>query len=425
MQKIQAILQRMAEGVTALDLSRCQLSEADVQAISRALKDNRTLTALDLSDNAISDASAKDIAMALKNNHTLKSLNLSGNQISDTGATNIAIALKDNHTLRWLPLAYNKISDAGATNIAIALKDNQTLSRLSLYGNQISDAGAKYFVMTLKDNRTLTALDFGFSPISKAVQADINSFNSRNNTYQQKHIEALKYRDRARFLLTCCDFDRIGLSGFNEALDDADKIIEYLQDRGYNQARALSREVDALRAMAHLRTGNISAALDLYINNLQPQPHEAVSLAIANLIITTKLLLSENDTRTLILMCLRGTTGALPLQYNALQQLRGEKGITASQPLATLLGVDKIVSVLDVSQPPDNNHEFETCIFYEDLVLSPMNPPVHKILKGEIPRNDELSQQFESKKTDLLERLKLAYPEVPSGDLPASSSPRM
>jgi hypothetical protein len=67
--------------------------------------------------------------------------------------------------------------------------------------------------------------------------------------------------------------------------------------------------------------------------------------------------------------------------------------------------------------------ETESCIFYEDLVLSPMNPPIHKVFKGEIPACVELSNEFELQKKALLECLQLAYPETPSEDYPASSTP--
>jgi hypothetical protein len=481
MQKIHAVLQRMAEGVIDLDLSHEGLSEANVKDLARALKHNHSLTGLNLGGNEISDDGAKDIAMALQINHTLTTLYLSDNQIrhagakdiamalidthtlarldvganpiSDAGAKDIAMALQDNHSLTILDLCENQISDAGTTDlamalkvnhtlaelylgvnetsdggakdIAIALKYNHTLRALGLDRNHISDTGAKDIATALKDNHTLTTLHLFGNEISDAVTADIKSFISRNNTYREKHTEALKYRDSASTLLNSPEIDQACLEALNEALDKADTIIEDLHHTGYNQAGSLSREVDALRALAHLRTGNISAGLDLYINKLQPQPAEAVSLAIATLILDEQPLAEPNANRRLILMCLRGTTQCSAIQYNVFQKLRGIDKFTSSQPLAQLLQVDKIVSVLDVSQPNDTQESCETCIFYEDLVLSPTKPTVHKVFTGEIPESAELSQQFEVEKTALLERLQLAYPEARSEELPASSSPRM
>jgi Ran GTPase-activating protein (RanGAP) involved in mRNA processing and transport len=479
MQKIQAILQRMAEGETDLDLANRGLSDADVkdiamtlidnhtltvldlsgneisaaganditialkdnhtltelylsenqisdagaQDIARALKDNHSLTVLDLNGNKISAAGAKDIAMALKDNHTLTELYLSENQISEAGAKDIAMALKNNHTLTRLVLGINKIRAAGAKDLARALKDNNTLTELYLQDNQISDAGAQDIARALKDNHTLMVLDLSDNNISAAGAEDIKSFLSRNTTYQEKYSEALKYRDIASALLKSPEIDVACLSSLNEALDMADKITEDLQNTGYNQAAVLSCQVNALRASAHLQTGNIRAGLDLYVNKLQPQPAEAVSLAIADLILDEQTLPDENANRALILMCLRGTTQYSAMQFNALQKLRGIDKFTSSQPLTTLLGVDKIVSVLDVSKPEEKMQETETCIFYEDLVLSPLNPPVHKVFKGDIPPCVELSHQFEVQKKALLDSLKLAYPENPREDEPTSSTP--
>jgi Ran GTPase-activating protein (RanGAP) involved in mRNA processing and transport len=507
MQKIQAILQRIAEGETKLNLLGSELSDADVKDIAMALKNNHTLTVLNLHDNEISDAGAKDIALALKDNHTLTELYLCQNKISDASAKDLALALKDNHTLMELNLSHNNISDAGAKEIAIALKDNHTLTLLRLGGNQITDAGAQDIARALKDNHTLTLLDLSRNQISAAGAKDIaialkdnhtvrelqladnkisdvgaqdiaralkdnhtltgldlrknqisdagawdiaralkdnhtftslnlqqnqtsvavgvfiNRILERNTIFRDKQTAALYYCDIASARLNSPEIDEECLSALNEALDMADAITEDLENTDYNQAAALSCQVHALRACAHLRTGNIGAGLDLYVNKLQPQPAEAVSLLIADLILDKQPLLDENANRALILMCLRGTTQYSAMQFNAFQKLRGIDKFTSSQPLATLLEVDKIVSVLDVSKPDEKMQETETCIFYEDLVLSPLNPPVHKVFKGQIPPYVKLSHQFELQKKALLDSLKLAYPENSCEAHPASSTP--
>jgi Ran GTPase-activating protein (RanGAP) involved in mRNA processing and transport len=419
--------------LTVLDLGRNKISDAGATDIAMVLKDNRTLTKLSLARNQISDAGAKDIARVLKDNHSLRVLDLTNNEISDAGAKDIAIALKDNHTLMELNLSHNKITDVGAKDIASALKDNNTLTELRL-SNPISAAGAQDFARALKDNHTLTTLKLGNNhalvdlyplneQISKVGSVVIKRFLSRNKTYREKHTAAFKCCDIASALLNSPEINEASLSDLNEALDMADAISEDLENTCYNKAPILSREVNVLRALAHLRTGNIGAGLDLYINKLQPQPAEAVSLAIADLILDEQPLPDASTNRALILMCLRGTTLYSAIQFNALQKLRGIDKFTSSQPLATLLGVDKIVSVLDVSKPDEKMQENETCIFYEDLVLSPLNPSVHKVFKGEIPPCVELSHQFELQKKALLDSLKLAYPENPRENHPASSRP--
>jgi Ran GTPase-activating protein (RanGAP) involved in mRNA processing and transport len=406
-----------------LNLANNQISDAGAKDIARALKDNHCLTLLDLGDNQIIAAGAKDIAIVLKDNNTLLLLDLSYNTISAAGAKDIAMVLKDNHSLTKLDLHYNQISDTGAQDIARALIDNHTLRELHLSANEISDAGAKDIAMVLKNNHTLTMLSLEDNQITDAVAEDIQSFLSRNTTYREKQTAALKYCDIASAQLNSSEINEARLSDLNEALDMADAVTANLENTGYNQAAALSCEVNALRAIAHLKTGNIRAGLDLYINTLPPQPAEAVSLLIADLILDEQPLPDASANRALIVMCLRGTTQYSAIQFNAFQKLRGIEKFTPSQPLATLLGVDKIVSVLDVSKPDEKMQETETFIFYEDLVLTPMNPPVHKVFKGQIPPCVELSHQFELQKKALLDSLKLAYPENPSEDQLAASTP--
>lgn len=333
-------------------------------------------------------------------------------ELNDADVAVIAKVLKHNHTLRVLYLGDNQITDAGVKDLASALKDNHTLISFDLDGNQIADAGAK---------------DIN----------DINNFLARNQAYRKQHDEALKYLSCSRSLVYDLEINEACLSSLNEALNNAKKIIEDLEEEGYNQAPALFRTLNTLHAIALFQANNIHSCLDIYINQLQPQPPEALSFKIVNLILDKQPLDDPISNQKLILMCLRGTTNYNAIQYNALQELRGiikneqaeGKGYSGSQPLNEIVrddknvSVTKIVSVLDVSKPNNNNAEFETCVFYEELALIPKNPTVHTVHAGEIPDSGDLDNQFEAKKKELLQKLLLKYPENPDLDMPSESTP--
>ncbi len=445
----------------SLLINQNQITDAGATYLAAALKDNHTLIKLFISDNQITDAGTKDLALMLKDNQTLRALGLSNNQITAAGAKYLATELKENRTLTLLDLCNNQITDAGVQDLAEALKENDTLVDLSLRENLITDAGAKYLASALKNNHTLRSLILGNNRITNAgakdlaaalkdnhtlctlelnygridddVAEDLRRLLARNKAYRKQHEGTLLHLNNATKLLNAREIDETWLEYFNEALNSADKISEDLQREGYNQAPALLREVKTLHALAHFRTGDIHACLDIYINQLQPQPPEALSFKIASLILAEKPLDDPISNQILILMCLRGTTENNVMQYNAVQELRGVikkekeegKGFSKPQPLNELvrdykdLSVNKIVSVLDVSKPNNNNAEPETCVFYEELVLSPNNPTVHTVLAGEIPESSELGNQFEAKQKELLLELLSKYPKNPDVDLPS------
>jgi len=96
-------------------------------------------TELNLISQRISDAEVQALAEALKNNKSLTWLLLVGNQIVDTGALYLSEALMVNTTLTKLCLGANRIDTTGLQALAKALKMNKTLTELSYSGNRGSD----------------------------------------------------------------------------------------------------------------------------------------------------------------------------------------------------------------------------------------------------------------------------------------------
>ena len=141
-----------------INLSNCDISEKECEAIGEALMVNRSLQVLDLYDNPIS-AGVEHIAESLKHNHSLLKVNLSRCDISEKGAKSLAISLKENNSLLTLILSRNYLSDGAAAHIADGLRHNDHLKKLDILGCSIGDQGMKSLGCALKMNSSLEDLN--------------------------------------------------------------------------------------------------------------------------------------------------------------------------------------------------------------------------------------------------------------------------
>ena len=80
-----ARLLHLLPSMSTLNLSHCQLTEADVKLLADSIRDNRSLTTLDLSHNQLGRKEAERIHQALQSNTTLTILSLEDNNIGWTG----------------------------------------------------------------------------------------------------------------------------------------------------------------------------------------------------------------------------------------------------------------------------------------------------------------------------------------------------
>jgi Ran GTPase-activating protein (RanGAP) involved in mRNA processing and transport len=117
----------------ALEINEIQIPQLNVETLSIALKQNKSLKVLDLSNNGLHDGSAMCLAVALRFNTTLESLNLQGNVISDKGAMCIGKALPKMKGLKELFLWNNRFKGVGARALLAGLKKNVVLEIITTF----------------------------------------------------------------------------------------------------------------------------------------------------------------------------------------------------------------------------------------------------------------------------------------------------
>ncbi|KAF9536368.1 hypothetical protein EC957_011235, partial [Mortierella hygrophila] len=339
-----------------------------VQALSEALKTNKTLTTLDLAYNSIGPNGAQVLSEALKTNRTLINLDLSSNSIGSDGAKALAEALKTNKTLTTLDLAYNSIGLFGVQVLSEALKTNRTLINLDLsfnpigyYGdkasfNPIGSDGAKALAEALKTNKTLTTLDLhqnligdnGAQALSEALKTNsaLTTLNLNHNLIGEDGVKALAEALKTNKTLTTLDLqsNSIGPNGV-QALVEALKTNSTLttlelsfNEIGDNGAQALSEA---------LKTNKTLTTLDLRGNSIGSNGAQALSEALkTNSTLTTLDLynnsIGDNGAKALAeALKTNKTLTTLELSFN-------EIGDNGAQALSEALKTNSTLTTLDL-----------------------------------------------------------------------------
>ena len=143
-----------------VNLQKTDLSDRVVDNLCRYLEqDGIELADLDLSKNQVTDAGLRALSESLKKNSSVKYLNLTSNKLKGEACEAFVELLQCNKTLLEAALGGNAISNEGVATLAQFLPHNDTLRHLDLSRNSFSDAGFNVFARALGENRGLAFLD--------------------------------------------------------------------------------------------------------------------------------------------------------------------------------------------------------------------------------------------------------------------------
>ena len=140
--------------------------------VVKFLERNGSLKKLSLNGSALNISEIQALTDALKNNKSLIELNFFYANMRDKGAELFADALRRNTSLTRLSLWNCRIEDVGAKALADALKTNPSLVMLDLWRNHIGDEGALALIDALKVNDSLFLFKIEDNPISDTVLKD-------------------------------------------------------------------------------------------------------------------------------------------------------------------------------------------------------------------------------------------------------------
>ncbi|RLN06844.1 hypothetical protein BBJ28_00009400 [Nothophytophthora sp. Chile5] len=177
---------KMANRLTALDLSFAFIGISGAQVVAAALKMKgyATLTQLNLRCNRTKSMGAKAILAALRVNDRLTALDLSRNEIRSEVGDEVAALLKHNQVLTRLDLSQNEILATNATQISVhrlrdAIAEHRALLSLGLVSSLGGSEGhARMLQDALDKNRiaddqgVLDAINAGMTSTNEGATED-------------------------------------------------------------------------------------------------------------------------------------------------------------------------------------------------------------------------------------------------------------
>jgi hypothetical protein len=176
-------------------------TEEQMERLSAAISDSKSLKYLDVSNNGIDENTAIKLAGAITTNTSIEELDISHNNIKNNGAGAFAKAFKNpyrfvnndptNHTLKHLNLSYNKIrADGGLTFIVSALKGNTNLESLDVSGNgEFAGIHMLQFAALLHENSHLKQLGLKDNSIRDHVAKEILNSLKTNNSLVEINLD--------------------------------------------------------------------------------------------------------------------------------------------------------------------------------------------------------------------------------------------
>lgn len=191
--------------VVNLELARCKLGAAGLQAVCSALAQSSVpLTKLNLSDNYLSSTGmeggniGKVLAAALQvQAATLEELDLSGNVLGHLGAVVLIQAIAQSHALRQLDLCRMDLTN-GAVR-ALLQGQFPYLERLALAQNRIVPSQLVEILAWLRQHALqLTTLDIGLNMWNDNVAQTLTDF-LLSNTCRLTHLDVEGHPDIATF----------------------------------------------------------------------------------------------------------------------------------------------------------------------------------------------------------------------------------
>ncbi|KAK3260834.1 hypothetical protein CYMTET_30231 [Cymbomonas tetramitiformis] len=133
--------------------------------LNRYLHKMQILTELKLSSVNLTDRQVNELSKHLSQNRSVRTLDLSGNCIGDVGAGSLGVVFTENTTLRDVNLSWNNIKSPGAKVLAHGLKDSFSIHKFNISWNGLGDTGGGFFGEMMYTNNSIKELDMSYARV--------------------------------------------------------------------------------------------------------------------------------------------------------------------------------------------------------------------------------------------------------------------
>ena len=150
------------------------------------------LRSLNMSRCSLGDKCTYKLGECIKTSITIRKLNISNNNISDSGFQSFGGLFNKNNVITHFDCSSNFLTNNGIINLIKSLEVNSTLTHVNLYDNQLNKDICNLIIEILRKNRTLVYLNLYYNRISLYKIEEINKLLKQNaDNKKQKYIPNL------------------------------------------------------------------------------------------------------------------------------------------------------------------------------------------------------------------------------------------
>ena len=172
--------------LTSINFSYCDLSEDDINIISKYIEESPLVKICDLSENNLTQKSCFKLGMMLEKNSSIEKLNLMNCKLTGQNITCI-LTNKGSKGLKHLILNFNPLGDLGLIGFNSFLKNSPKLEILELVCINGNDMGFSNLLNCIKLCQSIKVIHFERNKITK------NSIDIIKNTNEELKNKQIKF----------------------------------------------------------------------------------------------------------------------------------------------------------------------------------------------------------------------------------------
>jgi len=188
----------ISKKLTSINFSYCDLSDEDINIITKYIEENPSLKQCDISENELSQKACFRLGTMIEKNNTLEKINLMNCKLNGENVLYI-FSWKGSPGLKHFVLNFNNIGDMGLIGIANFIKNSPNLEILELVNIGGNDMGFSSLVNIVKSCDKIRVIHFERNKLNKSsidlVKKSDEEFKGKNTKFFLDKFDGDKYKN--------------------------------------------------------------------------------------------------------------------------------------------------------------------------------------------------------------------------------------
>ena len=275
-------------GLKCIEVSNCNLQEAAIVSITKALESCGDLRSLDFSKNIITDDMAVNVAILMEKCQSIQDLRLGSCQLQYAGVQKVTEALVKRTCLRCINLSGNAISNQSAVLIASVIINNINLRKLIFSNCKLQNAGCQQLFQATAWLTSLVHLDLSNNLFTDVTIDSFGLIIHQNVSLEYLNIsgccvKATNFEKITHSLVTLKSLTHLDLSCNVTNITSAENIAIIIANNTFleylNLSKCEFRKSACLKVLRALQNSHYMKHLDLNSNLVDYE--EAMEIATA------------------------------------------------------------------------------------------------------------------------------------------------